>query len=127
MIMLYYEHEGGKPVSLLELFFDLIFVYAISKMTEILENGSVHTIDANSLGLYLLAALVVLQVWLGQTNYNNRFSVGRWYENLFMIIHKLPFFKALLNIRVGIVQHAVVNELIQVADGNVQDQGHLHL
>ena len=85
--MLYYEHEGGKPVSLLELFFDLIFVYAISKLTGILEHQATHSISLQSIWLYILAALVVLQVWLYQTNYNNRFTIGRWYENLVMIIN----------------------------------------
>lgn len=81
------ETKKGKPVSLLELFFDLVFVYAVAKMTKILENPVDGIIGLESFGLYILAALVILQVWLYQTNYNNRFASGRWYENLTMLIN----------------------------------------
>lgn len=81
--------QNGKDVSLLELFFDLVFVYAISKITGILEVTHNGTIMAYTFFIYYLLLIVVLQVWLYQTNYNNRFSSGRWYENLIMSVNMM--------------------------------------
>jgi len=76
--------QNGKEVSLLELFFDLVFVYAMSKITGILETTAEGIITPYTFFIYYVSILVVLQVWLYQTNYNNRFSAGRWYENFIM-------------------------------------------
>jgi low temperature requirement protein LtrA len=83
------ERKLAKPVSLLELFFDLVFVCAIAKLTAFLENGFDGTVTATVFFQYIFAALIVLQVWLYQTNYNNRFGEGRWYENLVMLINMM--------------------------------------
>lgn len=81
-----YTH--GKTVELLELFNDLIYVYAISQMTSLL-----HYAD-NGIGFaevfqYLMACLVVLQAWLFQTNYVNRFGRHSWPEHVVVCINMI--------------------------------------
>ena len=63
-----------KKVELIELFYDLIYVYAISNLTKLLEtsDGSLFA----DLGRYLILCLVILQGWLYLTNYVNRY--GEW-------------------------------------------------
>lgn len=63
-----------QSVSLLELFYDLIFVYAISQVT-----GIIHTPDygVETLVDYVISSYVVLRAWLHMTNYINRFGRTR--------------------------------------------------
>ncbi|MCR5026532.1 MAG: low temperature requirement protein A [Methanobrevibacter sp.] len=63
-----------KKVELIELFYDLIFVYAISRLTTIVRepvNGIMHPFF-----VYLIISFVILQAWLYFTNYINRY--GKW-------------------------------------------------
>ncbi len=69
-----------KRVELIELFYDLIYVYAISRLTgmiELTENGGLSIIDFLR---YLVMFFVILQAWLYLTNYVNRYGTWRWYE-----------------------------------------------
>lgn len=82
---------GGKPgevreqeVSLLELFYDLIFVYAISAMTSILEGVE---LGPRVFFHYFIASFVVLQAWMYMTNYVNRFGQNRVHEKLGMVVN----------------------------------------
>ena len=63
-----------KKVELIELFYDLIFVYAISRLTTLIKepaNGIMHPFF-----VYLIISFVILQAWLYFTNYINRY--GKW-------------------------------------------------
>ena len=71
----------GKAVTLLELFYDLVFVFAISRLTGLLEATQEAGMTLDGAFRYVLASFLILQAWLYQTNYNNRFYTGRWYEN----------------------------------------------
>jgi len=61
-----------KHVELVELFSDLIYVYAISRMTMLIEEPAAGIIQPRDFGRYLVLSLVVLQGWLYMTNYINR-------------------------------------------------------
>ena len=79
----------GKTVTLFELFYDLTFVYAVSHMTGLLEHAENGVVPGHAVWLHLISALIVLQAWLYQTNYNNRFASGRWYENVVMAVNMM--------------------------------------
>ena len=79
----------GKAVTLFELFYDLTFVYAVSHMTGLLEHAENGVVPGYAVWLHLISALIVLQAWLYQTNYNNRFASGRWYENVVMAVNMM--------------------------------------
>ncbi len=66
-----------QAVSLLELFYDLIYVYAIARMTSIITEGG---LTVGAVLRYVVASLLVLQSWTYMTNYVNRFGRDRWYE-----------------------------------------------
>lgn len=71
-----------KKVSLFELFSDLIYVFAISRMTLLIEHPSGGVLTGAELFSYLIVSLVVLQAWLYMTNYVNRYGSWRWYDYL---------------------------------------------
>lgn len=69
-----------KKVELIELFYDLIYVYAISRLTMLIEEPSGGVIGLSEFGHYFIASFVILQAWLYMTNYVNRYGKWRWYE-----------------------------------------------
>lgn len=73
-----------QPVSLIELFYDLIYVYAISKMTSIFQGAP---LTPDTFFRYLISSFVVLQAWMYMTNYINRFERNRLYENVALVIN----------------------------------------
>ena len=76
-----------KSVSLFELFGDLIYVYAISRMTLLIEHPEGGIIPGAALFSYLIVSLVVLQAWLYMTNYVNRYGAWQWHEYLLASIN----------------------------------------
>lgn len=79
----------GKTVELIELFNDLMYVYAISKMTGLLEHPASGEIGPAEVLGWLVACLVVLQAWLFQTNYVNRFGRSSWPEHLVVCVNMI--------------------------------------
>ena len=69
-----------KQVELIELFYDLIFVYAISKLTSLISEPVNGLISPNSFFVYIITSFVILQAWLYFTNYVNRYGEWRWYD-----------------------------------------------
>ena len=69
-----------KKVELIELFYDLIYVYAISKLTLLIEEPVDGVVPPDGLFRYLVVCFVILQAWLYLTNYVNRYGRWRWYE-----------------------------------------------
>ncbi|GGL61011.1 low temperature requirement protein A [Sporolactobacillus putidus] len=76
---------GKKEVSMLELFYDLIFAYAISRITEVLHLVSNHTIPLINLAEYLMMVLVFWSIWTYQTVYANRFLEENLSNSVFLI------------------------------------------
>ena len=76
-----------KKVEMIELFYDLIFVYAISKMA-----GIIHHLHHGEIGIinflqYLAVCFIVLQIWLYQTNYINHYGKHSIAENILLYIN----------------------------------------
>lgn len=69
-----------KRVELIELFYDLIYVYAISKMTMIIEEPESGVIPLSAFFGYIIISFVILQAWLYLTNYVNRYGRWKWCE-----------------------------------------------
>lgn len=76
---------GRKEVSTIELFYDLIFAYAISKMTGVLHLVSDHTLPLLNLAEYLMMMLVFWTIWTYQTVYANRFLKENLANSLFLL------------------------------------------
>ena len=78
-----------KKVELIELFYDLIFVFAISQLTSLLSepvNGFIPFINFFE---YLITSFVILQAWLYFTNYVNRYCEWKWYDYLIICINMI--------------------------------------
>ncbi|GHV97810.1 hypothetical protein lacNasYZ03_18960 [Lactobacillus nasalidis] len=71
-----------KAVGQIELFYDLIYVYAISRLTILVEEPKNGVIPFSDFLTYLVVALVILQAWLYMTNYVNRYGQWKWHEYL---------------------------------------------
>ena len=69
-----------KKVELIELFYDLIYVYAISKLTMLIEEPVGGNIPFSGFFRYFVVCFVILQAWLYLTNYVNRYGRWKWYE-----------------------------------------------
>lgn len=69
-----------KKVELIELFYDLIYVYAISRLTMLIEEPEGGVIPLSGFFRYFVVCFVILQGWLYLTNYVNRYGRWKWYE-----------------------------------------------
>lgn len=73
-----------KEVSEFELFYDLIFAYAISRIASILFVGADQQLSFKSLGEFFMLTLVFWTIWTYQTVFANRFSIKNKTSALFL-------------------------------------------
>ena len=78
-----------KPVELIELFYDLIFVYAISQLTSLINEPVGGIIPPYNFFAYLITCFVILQAWLYFTNYVNRYGQWKWYDYLIVCVNMI--------------------------------------
>lgn len=76
-----------RKVENIELFYDLIFVYAISKISGLIHHPHHGIIEIWPFVNFVLVSLVVLQEWLYLTNYLNRFGTFNIREIVIMCIN----------------------------------------
>ena len=76
-----------RKVENIELFYDLIFVYAISKISGLIHHPHNGIIKPWKFIFFILSSLVVLQEWLYLTNYLNRFGTFNLKEIIIMCIN----------------------------------------
>ncbi|WP_169088294.1 low temperature requirement protein A [Paenibacillus sp. PL91] len=77
-------HE--KKVTWLELFYDLLFVAAISKATHVLLHVEHGIISLEHLIKFVLIFVPIWWAWVGQTVFNNRFGRDVTTHRIFMIL-----------------------------------------
>ena len=68
------EEKLQKPVEIIELFYDLIFVFCISRLTELLEPMTESFTDFSLLPMYFLTFLALLQIWIFTMFLMNRYG-----------------------------------------------------
>ena len=81
------QDKGEKKVEYIELIYDLIFVYLVSRNGELL-----HTIEDGfvlpSAGLtYIVSTLIILQIWYFSSLFINRYGCGRLRDYLGIFIN----------------------------------------
>lgn len=67
-----------KHVSKIALFYDLVFVYMISKTTEILHHLEHGLVSPTSFFFFTLIVLIFINSWMIQTIFTNRYGKGSW-------------------------------------------------
>lgn len=83
----------AKPVGMFELFYDLVFVYAISRITAMIHHPVNGSIPLVTFLQFLLVVIVVMQIWLYQVIYFNRCSKNQFLDigglvlNMFVAVY----------------------------------------
>ena len=75
-----------KRVEFSELFYDLVFVFAISKATTLIEHLHNGILTWNSLLDFFIAVLVLTDSWMFQTVYTNRYGKNSLFNMVFMFV-----------------------------------------
>ena len=83
----------AKPVGMFELFYDLVFVYAISRITAMIHHPVNGSITLVTFLQFLLVVIVVMQIWLYQVIYFNRYNKNQFLDigglvlNMFVAVY----------------------------------------
>lgn len=76
----------SKKVSMIELFYDLVFAYMISQATELLHNLQHGVVSTNSFILFFLVVIVFINSWMIETVFTNRYGESSWTDITFYFI-----------------------------------------
>lgn len=66
--------EVTKRVSLVELFYDLVFVYMVSRATEILHHVQNGIVNLPTLAIFALVMIIFINSWMVQMVFTNRYG-----------------------------------------------------
>ena len=75
-----------KRVEFSELFYDLVFVFAISKVTTLIHHLHNGILTWNSFLDFLIATLILIDSWMIQTDYTNRYGKNSLFNIVIMFI-----------------------------------------
>ncbi|NQX48654.1 low temperature requirement protein A [Paenibacillus tritici] len=75
-----------KKVTWLELFYDLLFVAAVSKASHVLLHVEDETLSLETLGKFVLIFIPIWWAWVGQTLFVNRYGQDTVTHRIFLII-----------------------------------------
>ena len=75
-----------KRVEFSELFYDLVFVFAISKVTTLIDHLHNGILTWNSFLDFFIAILVLIDSWMIQTDYTNRYGKNSLFNMVIMFI-----------------------------------------
>ncbi|KAA1036586.1 low temperature requirement protein A [Macrococcus equipercicus] len=81
------HEEETKSVELTELFYDLVYVFAIAQISHTILNGKNGDIPLDSFMKYIVMTLVFYSVWSYQTAYTNRFGALRPKDVVFLLFN----------------------------------------
>ena len=74
-----------KKVELIELFYDLIYVYAISRLTLLMEEPEGGIVTWEMATVFIIFFLVIVQTWFMMTRYVNHCCSWRWYDYVLLV------------------------------------------
>ena len=75
-----------KRVNYSELFYDLVFVFAISKVTALIHHLHNGILTWNSLLDFFMSVLLLINAWMIQTVYTNRYGKNSLFNIVIMFI-----------------------------------------
>ena len=82
--------EEAKKVNLTELFYDLVFVFGISKITHILESLNEGIFSLKEIIIYTVVFVCFISVWNVQTVYMNRYGKHNLLHIIIMTVFQMP-------------------------------------
>ena len=75
-----------KQVSLIELFYDLVFVYMISRATSLIHHLHNGVLSPVTLAIFALVVIVFINSWMVQMVFTNRYGKSSWTNITFSFI-----------------------------------------
>lgn len=75
-----------KKVTMIELFYDLVFAYMISQATELIHHLDHGTISLASFLIFAVVVIVFINSWMVQSVFTNRFGSSSWSDIAFYLI-----------------------------------------
>lgn len=76
-----------KRVSLVELFYDLVFVYMIAKATSLIHHLHDGVVAPLTLLIFAVVVIVFINSWMIQTVFTNRYGKQSWTDIIFSFIN----------------------------------------
>lgn len=76
-----------KKVSMTELFYDLIYVLEVQKVTGVIHHLHHGQISIDTYLKFAFACLVILLLWFNQTIYINKYGTNSYYDIIGMFLH----------------------------------------
>lgn len=76
----------SKRVSLIELFYDLVFAYMISQATSLIHHIHHGIITPTTLGIFALVVIVFINSWMFQIVFTNRYGESSWTNVTFTFV-----------------------------------------
>lgn len=83
---LHADDEGHRKASWLILFYDLVYVITIVRLTTILH----HDVSWDGVGEYILLFIPIWWVWVGTTTYDHLFAVDDISHRIFIFLQMIP-------------------------------------
>ena len=93
----------SKPVSMIELFYDLVFVYMISKATGLIHHLHHGVVEPFSLIVFAFVVIVFINSWMVQSVFVNRYGESSWTDigfsfiNMVIVLYMSNTFSSELN------------------------------
>ncbi len=75
-----------KRVSMIELFYDLVFAYMISQATELLHHLEHGVVSPLSFIIFAVVVIVFINSWMFQSVFTNRYGESSWQDILFYFL-----------------------------------------
>lgn len=82
--------EEAKKVNLTELFYDLVFVFGISKITHVLHSLEKGIFSLNEIIIYTVVFVCFINIWNVQTVYMNRYGKHNLLHIIIMTVLQMP-------------------------------------
>ncbi|HIW70704.1 MAG TPA: low temperature requirement protein A [Candidatus Limosilactobacillus merdipullorum] len=80
------DQPQTKRVSLIELFYDLVFVYMISRATSLIHYLHHGLISPNTFIIFALVIIVFINSWMIQMVFTNRYGESSWTNVTFTFV-----------------------------------------
>ena len=80
------DQPQTKRVSLIELFYDLVFVYMISRATSLIHHLHHGVISPNTFIIFALVIIVFINSWMIQMVFTNRYGESSWTNVTFTFV-----------------------------------------
>ncbi len=75
--------------SLIELFFDLVFIFCLCQLIPVITNSPGDVVDLKTFATFTFAIVLLLQIWFDVTLFMNGFGTGSPLDVLFLIVNIL--------------------------------------